>query len=42
MKSHLGAWLETDNPNEDEYDIMAHIDELRRSVDAAALRRGET
>lgn len=32
-------WLETDNPNEDEYDISAHIDELRRLVDAAAIRK---
>lgn len=35
-------WLETDDPNEDEYDIAARIAELRRMVDAAAMRREET
>lgn len=30
-------WLETELPNEDEIDILAHIDELRRRVDAAAI-----
>lgn len=34
-------WLETDNPNEDEYDIAALIAELRRMVDEAAMRRGD-
>ena len=34
-------WLETDNPNEDEYDIAALIAELQRMVDEAAMRRGE-
>lgn len=34
-------WLETDLPNEDEIDISAHIDELRRLVDAAAIEHHE-
>lgn len=33
-------WLETDNPNEDEYDIAAQIAEMWRMVDEAARRSG--
>lgn len=32
-------WLETDNPNEDAWDIAAMIDEMRRTVYNAATER---
>lgn len=35
-------WLETDNPNEDAWDIAAMIDEMRRTVDNAAAERGDS
>lgn len=34
-------WLETDNPNEDAWDIAAMIDEMRQTVDNAAAERGD-
>lgn len=35
-------WLETDNPNEDAWDIAAMIEEMRRTVDNAAAERGDS